>query len=191
MNAVSLAQGNKISIAEYLLLEKNSSEKHEYHSGRIVAMAGGTPEHSLISNNIGAALHQSLKGKKCIVYNSDLQVAVSRTRYVYADGTVVCGKRDFYEDNNNAVKNPTLIVEVLSSSTADYDRNEKLLLYLQIPSFQEYILIRQDIHFVQVFYKQQQGKWEMSMYDNLSQTIHLQSISVDISMIDIYENIDL
>lgn len=188
MQAISLQQNNS-SIAEYLALEAKSSTKHEYHNGKIFAMAGGTPRHSLLKVNFVSEAKAALKGKTCLTYDSDLQVAISRNRFVYPDATIVCGKLEFFEDNPLAVKNPVVIVEVLSEYNADYDTGKKMLFYLQIPSLQEYVLVSQTEPFVRVFTKNENGKWLMSLYNELSQVIDLQSVGIKIKMIDLYENV--
>ena len=85
-----------LTIPDYLAMEQQSLEKHEYHDGEIYAMAGGTPRHALISNNAGAIIRQALKGKPCSTYSSDLQVALTPNRFVYPDLTVVCDPPLFF-----------------------------------------------------------------------------------------------
>lgn len=179
----------KYSIEDYLEMEENSLEKLEYHEGEIFAMAGGTLNHGLLSNNIGGSLRESIKkkGKPCRTYSSDAKIAISDEKYVYADTFVVCGKTETYEEMPQAAKNPILIVEVLSESTALYDRQGKFQAYQTIGSFQEYILISQDKVLVEVFYKAQEAVfWQYRSYLNLSDTIELKSIDVEITLNDIY-----
>ena len=145
----------KYSIEEYLEMEANSLEKLEYHEGEIFAMAGGTLNHSLLSNNVGGSLRQALKtkAKPCRTYNSDAKIAVSDEKFVYADTFVVCGKNETFLEMPHAVKNPILIVEVLSDSTALFDRQGKFQAYQKITSFKEYILVSQNEILVEVFFK--------------------------------------
>ena len=86
----------RISIEEYLALEKETDTKYEYHDGEVYAMAGGTPTNSLIANNVGTTLNINLRNKRCFAYNSDLRVATSRNKYVYPDVSVVCGRVSFF-----------------------------------------------------------------------------------------------
>ena len=148
---------HKYSIEEYLEMEANSLEKLEFHAGEIFAMAGGTLNHSLLSNNVGGSLRQALKtkAKPCRTYNSDAKIAVSDEKFVYADTFVVCGKTETFPEMPHAVKNPILIVEVLSDSTALYDRQGKFQAYQKITSFREYILVSQNEILVEVFFKAQ------------------------------------
>ena len=187
MLATSLVKPTS-SIAEYLSFEANSEVKHEYHNGTLVAMAGGTPRHSLLKVNFVSEAKSALKGKNCLTYDSDLQVAISKNRFVYPDATIVCGKLDFYEENPLAVKNPTVVIEVLSEQTANYDTGKKMLFYLQIESLKEYVLISQNELFVRIFTKNEEAKWLMTMYNDISQVIDIQSVGIKIKMSDLYEN---
>ncbi len=179
----------KYSIEEYLEMEANSLEKLEYHEGEIFAMAGGTLNHSLLSNNVGGSLRQALKtkAKPCRTYNSDAKIAVSDEKFVYADTFVVCGKTETFLEMPHAVKNPILIVEVLSDSTALYDRQGKFQAYQKITSFKEYILVSQNEILVEVFFKPENAIfWQYLSYNKLEDVIELKSVDVEISLNDIY-----
>lgn len=179
------------SLAEYLERETQSVEKHEYHGGDIVAMAGGPIVHSLLASNAGAELRGALRGKSCRVYNADLQVALSRTRYVYPDVTVVCGAVTTFPEHAQAPNNPVLIIEVLSDSTEKYDRGEKFRLYRQIPTFREYVLIAQDEPIVEVYYKLEDNVWRMSTHEGLDKTVRLESIDVGLPLRALYLDVEL
>lgn len=179
----------KYSIEEYLEMEANSLEKLEYHEGEIFAMAGGTLNHSLLSNNVGGSLRQALKtkAKSCRTYNSDAKIAVSDEKFVYADTFVVCGKTETFPEMSHAVKNPILIVEVLSDSTALYDLQGKFQAYQKITSFREYILVSQNEILVEVFFKPENAIfWQYRSYTKLEDVIELKSVDVEISLNDIY-----
>lgn len=179
----------RYSIEEYLEIEKNSLERYEYHEGEIFAMAGGTLNHALLSNNVSTSLVNALrkKSKSCRTYNSDAKIAVSEEKYVYSDTFIVCGKTETFTEMPQAAKNPILIVEVLSDSTARYDREDKFQAYQIINSFQEYILVSQDKVLVEVFYKATDAVfWQYRSYRNLSDSIELKSIDVEITLNDIY-----
>ena len=136
----------KLSVQEYLKQEIESSTKYEYHDGRIYAHAGGTLNHGLISGNAQLEIGIQLKNKKgnCIPFNSDVKLFIeSSNSYVYPDTMVICGAIENAQEHKDSVVNLILIVEVLSKSTADYDRGDKFYLYRQIPSFREYVLIEQ------------------------------------------------
>jgi Uma2 family endonuclease len=177
------------SIEEYLEIEEKSLEKMEYHDGEIFAMAGGSPNHSLLGNNIGIALGIALrkKGKPCRTYNSDLKIAISERKFLYPDASVVCGKVETFPNMPQGIKNPLLLVEVLSDSTENYDRGSKFQAYQQLDSLQEYLLISQDKVLVEVFFKPKNTAfWYYQAYKNLNEIIELKSIEVEISLEDIY-----
>ena len=139
----------KISIDEYLEMENASSEKHEYYQGEIFAMSGAKVPHNIIATNLVVALTIKLKGKSCRPFNSDQRIHVeANTLFTYPDISIICG--DIITQNNDDynVLNPTVLIEVLSRSTKNYDRGEKFKLYRDIPTLREYVLVdSESIHF--------------------------------------------
>src|SRR5688572_10088572 len=134
----------RFTIAEYLALEGDSLEKHEYYQGEIFAIAGATIEHNIISGNVFFHLHSQLRGKDCRPFGSDQRIKVEAAGlFTYADISVFCGKIEQAKDDPLSAINPRVIVEVLSDSTEAKDRRRKLKLYLKIESLREYILIAQ------------------------------------------------
>ena len=132
------------SFRDYLAVEEISTVKHEFLDGEIYAMAGGTVLHAALSAAILAALHQQLGGR-CRVFSSDLRIRVRATGLAsYPDVTVVCGATETDPESPDTVVNPTLVVEVLSPSTMDYDLGEKFEHYRQIPSLTAVIYVWQD-----------------------------------------------
>ncbi|GGD50708.1 hypothetical protein GCM10011514_13710 [Emticicia aquatilis] len=179
----------KYSIEDYLEMEANSLEKLEYHNGEIFAMADGTLNHSLLSSNIGRCISNSIiaKRKTCRTYNSDAKIAISEEKFVYSDSFVVCGKTEVFPEMPQAAKNPILIVEVLSDSTALYDRQGKFQAYQTIDSFREYVLVSQNEILVEVFFKPENAVfWQYRSYNKLEDVIELKSVDVEISLNDIY-----
>ncbi len=180
------------SIAEYLAMEENSIEKHEFYNGKIVKMSGGKYNHNLIAANIITVLNNTLEEKQqeYAVLGNDMKVYIPRTlSFVYPDAVVVCEKPLFYEDRKDIILNPLLVVEVLSPSTEEYDRKGKFFDYKQIPSFKEYVLVEQDIAFVMASYKIADRTWQDTDADGLDTSIHLQSIDCNISLSKIYKGI--
>ena len=177
----------------YLSLEQESEIKYEFHDGFIVAMAGGSPEHSQIATNFTWAVNNALRNnnKSCISYNSDLKIQIDATRRsYYPDASVVCDKPIRSDKDNNAITNPILIVEVLSESTAAFDRGNKFAHYRQIPSLREYILISQEEATVDTYYRTDNGTWEIQTIMGLDKKVLLKSISCEISMADIYRLVE-
>ncbi len=120
----ALPKRKYISPEEYLAMERDSLEKHEYFDGEIFQMAGASDEHNTIAMNSASELHQQLKKSPCKVYQSDMRVYIPKTGlFTYPDVLVVCGKAQFLPDAHlDTLTNPILIVEVLSSSTEGYDK---------------------------------------------------------------------
>jgi Uma2 family endonuclease len=185
-------QGHRFTIREYLELEAISVQRHEYFDGEIVAMAGGTPQHSLIIMNVGGELRQRLKGSSCRVYDSNLRVRVPGTSmYTYPDVTVICGEPRFDQQDprNTTVVNPSVVIEVSSSSTAEYDRRDKFRQYLQLESLKQYVLIAQGAPFVESFFRRDDGNWLMTPYSELTTVFKLQALEVELPLSEIYAGI--
>jgi Uma2 family endonuclease len=127
--------------AEYLGFEASSNVKHEFLDGQIYAMAGGTPEHAALAAAAITLLGPQLRGGQCRPYNSDLRVRTPSGLTTYPDVTVICGPRELDAADSLAVTNPTLIVEVLSRSTEEYDSGDKFEHYKTLPSLREYVLV--------------------------------------------------
>lgn len=174
-----------MSHAQYLELERRSEEKHEYLRGEVWAMAGGTPSHARIAANVIGTLIAALRGKPCGVFSSDLRVRVVETdRSTYPDVTVICGKREIAADDENAVVNPTLIVEVLSDATEASDRGEKFAHLQRLASLQEYVLVSQREQRVEVFRRGEGATWTLLPYT--SGRVALSSVDAALDFADIY-----
>jgi Uma2 family endonuclease len=179
-----------VSPEEYLALEREAEYKSEYVNGVIYAMSGGSPEHSLISGNVLAEIHLQLKKSPCQVYNTDMKVRVpSSLKYHYPDVTVVCDKPRYADEVGDVLLNPLLIVEVLSETTAAFDRGKKFQYYQEIVSFQEYLLVAQDEPVVERFVKQAGGSWIYTKFEGLDEKVALSSIDCQLSLRDIYAKV--
>lgn len=177
---------------EYLALEEQATEKHEYHNGDIFAMSGGTWNHSVISSNVGTALNNAIDkaDKACTVANSDIKIFLEAYNHgVYPDAMAICEEEKYHTDNQTVITNPMLIIEVLSKSTKNYDKGEKFEKYRSLPSFKEYMLVWQTIPKVQTWYKEEESLWRISSAFGLDNSIFLYSIGCDIALKDIYKKI--
>lgn len=144
--------------AEYLALEASSNVKHEYLEGQIYAMAGGTPEHAALAAAVIGLLFPQLRGSRCRAHDADLRVRVRATGLAtYPDVTVVCGPRERDPDDEHAVTNPVLLVEVLSPSTEQYDRGDKFEHYKALASLQQYVIVSHDTRCVEVHTRAETG----------------------------------
>jgi Uma2 family endonuclease len=180
-----------ISVEEYLESEIHSLEKHEYYNGEIFAMAGATVEHNRIVSNSLVELGIKLKDKNCVPYASDLRIKAEQSRlYTYPDISIICGEIQKSDDKFDTVTNPTVLIEVLSESTKDYDRGTKFLMYRNIPSLQEYILIDSTgATKVEKYSKNNDGTWQLSDYEKISDIIELKSVGIEIVVEDIYRGV--
>jgi Uma2 family endonuclease len=175
---------------EYLALERKAKYKSEYLNGEIFAMSGASREHNLISVNIGAALHGQLRERRCEVYNSDMRVQVRSTGlYTYPDVVVVCGEPQFADAELDTLLNPTLIVEVLSPSTEDYDRGTKFEHYRTLTSLQEYVLVAQDRCHVVHYTRQADNTWILAETTRRDDQIFLPSIACHLSLAEVYAKV--
>ena len=178
---------------EYLRREEKSVEKHEFYNGKIIKMPGGTAKHSEIAANIITSLKTVIRPlpRNFRVYTSDLKIRIeSVDTGIYPDALVVCQEPIYWQGRHDVIINPLLIVEVLSPSTKNYDRLGKFELYKQLPSFQEYVLVNADKYAVETRFQEEPDLWRSRYAFNIDEKIMLNSLGVEISMADIYDNID-
>jgi len=176
---------------EYLAIERKAEYKSEYFAGEMFAMVGASRKHNLASINTASSLLQQLKGRNCEVYSSDMRVRVPATDlYTYPDVVVACDPK-FEDDHFDTLLNPTLIVEVLSPSTASYDRIKKFSYYRMISTLAEYLLISQDEYKVEQYVKQPDGRWLLSDIGSLEGVVELASIQCTLGLADIYAKVEL
>ncbi len=174
---------------EYLARERKALDKSEYRDGRIYAMPGASRKHNLITGNTLAELHVQLRNRVCEVYPSDMRVKVSSTgTYTYPDVVVVCEEPQFEDSYFDTLLNPTVLIEVLSPSTAAYDRGEKFASYQKLDSLCEYVLISQDRVRVEYYLRQQQT-WDLTEFHSLSDVFQLVSIACELSLQAIYAKV--
>lgn len=173
---------------EYFGLEKNSEIKHEFYNGEIFAMSGGTFNHAAIGVNVVTTFKIKLRSKCCKPTNSDMRIETPNGLVTYPDAAVYCGTPELTE-NQCALLNPVVIIEVLSPSTRRYDEGNKFTLYRSISSFQDYLLIDSEKVFVSHYHKTNVNEWLLHDYDNLTDSIVITSINETISLNEIYEGI--
>ena len=154
----------RMTYREYLAFEATSDTKHEYLNGEVFAMAGGSISHGALAMAVGTALSNALRDRPCRVLSSDVRVRSKATGLTtYADVTVVCHKIEVDDDDPHSVLNPILLVEVLSDSTESYDRGAKAAHYRQIASLREYVLVGQSEPLIEVYRRNERGKWELAV----------------------------
>lgn len=181
---------SKLSIDEYLDFERSSIEKHEFFRGEVFAMAGAGNIHNIIFSNLFIDIGTKLKGKKCQPYGSDMRVHIPKNSlFTYPDISIFCNEPEQFEEDN--LTNPTVLIEVLSSGTKNYDRGEKFKLYRDIPSLKEYILVDSESLNIEVFRINLAGHWELEEYKSVSDNLSVPSLELTIPIAEIYQRTKL
>lgn len=184
------AAATAVSWEEYLALDDASEERHEFIDGQVFAMGGATLRHNRIVLNAGMALDRALRGKPCVVVAGAQRVYVEATEMAsFPDVTVVCGPASRMPDGRTLL-NPSLLVEVLSPSTADYDRGAKLRHFMRIPTFVEYLVIATDERRVEHHRRLEPGQWLMREYADDSAVIALPVLDTSIVLAELYDRAD-
>ena len=181
---------NFISPEEYLEQERKATEKHEYYQGEVFAMSGTSLEHVIISRNVMIELGNKLKGKSCQPFDSDLRMHIPpNTLYTYPDLSIICGKPELTDEHFDTATNPTVLIEILSPSTRNYDMGIKFKLYRDIPTLKEYILVDSENVYVEKHTRQADNIWLLSEIKNTGDILKIESIQVTLALSDIYEGI--
>lgn len=188
MKQISPGEG-LYTVAEYLTSERAAELKHEYISGEVVAMAGATREHILITGNIAQRLRNQLEGKPCETYSNDMRVRATPTTYVYPDVVVVCDEPQFEDSESDILLNPTVVIEVLSKSTEARDRGEKFSDYRANKNVREIIFVSQHRPRVEQYVRQANDEWIFHDVTDPAGLITLASIECTLSLAEIYERV--
>jgi Uma2 family endonuclease len=186
-----MTQVKLFTVEEYFALERASDVKHEYIDGEIRDMPGVSSAHELIMSNLHYLLMAFYwNGKSaCRPAGPELQIGIDRTKYTYPDLSVICGERVFQrEEKEYTLVNPTLLVEVLSDSTADYDRGDKLALYQSMDTVQQVMHIEQHSPAIDVHTRVGES-WTVTTVSGLDSTVTLESIGVTLNVRDIYRDV--
>ena len=181
-----------ITPEEYLALEREAEYKSEYFNGEIFAMSGASPAHNQIVTNIVGELYAKFKKRPCRVYANDIRVKVSSTGlYTYPDVVAICNQPRFDDEQKDTLLNPTVIIEVLSDSTANYDRGEKFKHYRTLDSLAEYLLIAQDECHLEHYVRQANQQWLLLETNDLQEIIELPSINCHLALSDVYDKVEI
>jgi Uma2 family endonuclease len=173
---------------EYLAWEAEQSEKHEYVDGEVFAMAGAAEGHVTVTGNVYMALRQHLKGSPCRTFMADMKVqAHADSGFYYPDVVVTCSARDAKDPL--VKREPSLLVEVLSPSTAAYDRGAKFSSYRQLASLQEYVLIDTDTRATDVYRKGADGLWVLHPFAG-NEAVELASVALTIPAAVLFDELD-
>ncbi|MFN0108604.1 MAG: Uma2 family endonuclease [Blastocatellia bacterium] len=178
----------KYTVEEYIELLKNSDERFEYFDGEVFSMAAGKIAHEDIASNLIYSLRDKLKDRNCRIAGGNLAIkTVKAWPFRLPDVSVVCGERIIEEmDGIDMLVNPVLIIEVLSSSTKNYDFDEKFLAYQAIETVQEYLLISQVRPHITQYVRQPNGKWLRADIIGLESLVMLESVGVTLKLSEVY-----
>ncbi|MCM0593072.1 MAG: Uma2 family endonuclease [Gloeotrichia echinulata IR180] len=175
---------------EYLELEEAANYKSEYIDGQIIPMAGGTTNHNQIALNLSSELNFAFKKQNYRVFMADVRLWIPQKRtYTYPDVMILAGEPEFFNNRQDIILNPQVIIEVLSKSTKGYDREEKFQAYRTIPSFQEYLLIDQNRIHVEQFSKTGKKQWTLQEYDEEDEKISLVTVPFEMNFLDLYNKV--
>ncbi|MEW5959542.1 MAG: Uma2 family endonuclease, partial [Chloroflexota bacterium] len=175
---------------EYLVLEQKADYKSEYHQGEIVALAGASLNHNRIVKNTSFAIDEVLASRPCETFIGDVRLWIEKKKfYTYPDIMIICGKPEFVEGRTDTITNPKVIIEVLSESTAVYDRGDKFRAYWNLDGFEEYVLIDQERIRVEYFRRVSEKEWKLLILTEVDDLLSLASVAVEVPLAKIYRNV--
>lgn len=177
------------TVEQFMSWENEQTERHEFVGGEVFAMTGARDGHNTIALNIASSLRNHLRGTPCRAYIADMKLHVLRESAVfYPDVMVTCHPRDLGPEGSLEKQQPKLIVEVLSDSTAAYDRGEKFRACRSIDTLEEYVLVDQNKHYAEIFRKDASGHWVLYPTE-AGETLRLESVGLTLSMAEVYEDV--
>jgi Uma2 family endonuclease len=187
------------TVDEYLKMERDSLERHEYLDGQIFLMAGESLPHGRISLNLAGIFYNQLRGKPCEALTKDTKVRSGATPmpgestaglFSYPDLLVVCGEIEFHDAVKDMILNPRLILEVLSPSTEDFCRHDKFERYKRWnPQFTDYLLVSQDAARIEHRQRQPDGTWTERTYTGMDAVFAIPSVQCTIALADVYDRV--
>ncbi|MBO9672370.1 MAG: Uma2 family endonuclease [Sphingobacteriaceae bacterium] len=180
-------QKRHYTVEEYLEMEKPSTVKHEYYQGEIFAMSGAGLNHNKIFSNVFIEIGNNLKGKPCRPYGSDMRMHIpENTLFTYPDISIYCNGLKHSDVDEDSSILPTVIIEILSPSTKNYDRGKKFNLYKDIPSLKEYIMIDSESVSVEAHYVNDEQNWVLNKREEITDVLSFVSMGFDVALSDIY-----
>lgn len=178
--------------AEYLALERAAEFKSEFYNGEMIAMAGASLAHNKINVNLSTEIGGQLKGSPCHTYSSTMRVKIERTGfYTYPDLLIVCGHGEFDAEYGDILFNPQVIIEIVSESTGRNDRGFKFQNYRHLPSLQEYVLVSEEVMWVERFVRLPDELWSMTTFDDPKCEFSLATVPIRVPLADIYRGVEI
>ncbi|MEK7830161.1 MAG: Uma2 family endonuclease, partial [Acidobacteriota bacterium] len=187
------------TVAEYLEFERQAEDRHEFIDGVIRAMAGESPRHSSINANLIVEVGTRVKGTSCRVFSPNMKVRSGEQTvansikglFSYPDLTVVCGEPQLHDKIGDVLINPKVIFEVLSPSTASFDKSEKFQrLRTHNESLTDYVLVWQTQPLIEHFQRQSNGQWLMTEVAGLENELHISSINCRLKLAEVYDRVN-
>lgn len=186
---------------EYLEIDRATDERYEYIDGEIFQMAGESGEHGDICTNLVSGLKPQLKDKNCRVRSKDTKVKsgaiyhksnqVAKGMFSYPNVVIICGEPEYHDKHRDIILNPKIIIEVLSDSTAQFDRTDKFMRYRMFnDTLSDYILISQDEPIIEHFVRDENNNWIPRTFVGLNKTIKIESVGCELSLAEIYELVE-
>jgi Uma2 family endonuclease len=183
------ADRSPLSVEDYLELDATTDDvRFEYDDGRVYALAGAQPEHVQIVTNLVTALHTTLRERGCRVLATDQRVQVGE-KFYYPDVGVVCDSPEYGDDNPPSLRNPNLLVEVTSPSTARRDHEAKLDAYTRIGSLGEYWIVSSDRPLL-LQHVRRGEEWVIRIFRGRDASVHCDAFDVDVALTDVYDLVD-
>ena len=183
---------NFVSQEAYLEMERASETKHEYYKGEVFAMSGASNEHNFIAYNINRIVAPFIHKKGCKLFGSDFRVHIpDNTLFTYPDFSIVCGdyrSEVMYTDN---LTTPSVIIEILSKSTKDYDRGSKFMLYRSIKTLNEYITIDSLSVSIEMYTRNPGNSWTLTEFKQLTDSFVISTIGLTLLLKDVYEDVTI
>ncbi|MFN7931718.1 MAG: Uma2 family endonuclease [Bryobacteraceae bacterium] len=174
----------RMTVKEYLEADQVSDRPLEYHDGEIFPLAESSYRHAAIDSRLHRVFGSQLKAT-CQVIGT-MRVRISATQYVQPDLIVICGQPAFTEESDPSLTNPSVIIDILSPSTAGYDYSGKFQLYRQLPSFEEYVVVAQDQPRIEIFRRMNDGRWLLTTYEGETAVAKVESLEIEIPLSEIY-----
>ena len=182
----------KLSVEEYLLVERLAPFKSEFYDGEMFAMAGARHPHNRIKDNLIRHIGNQLDGSNCHTASSDMRVRVPGTpHYTYPDIPIVCGEPVFEDGVFDTLLNPRVLIEVLSPTTQEHDGGFKRIQSMRIPSLQAYVLVSSDEPRIEQHFRRDDGTWDVEVAEGLSRVFDMRGVPVSIPFADIYAGVAL
>jgi len=178
----------KLSVEEYLHVERLAPFKSEFYDGEMYAMAGARLAHNRIKDNLIGELHARLKGTPCFTASTDMRVRIpgAPPHYTYPDIPVVCGEAILEDEAFDTLLNPRVLIEVLSPTTQEHDCGFKRVQSMRIASLQAYVLVFSDEPRIEQHYRHDDGTWDVEVVVGLESNFEMRGVAVSIPFADIY-----